>query len=286
MSIKLICTDVDGTLLNKQREVDQHTIKTVAQLDPGIRFVLASSRMPKALYHIQNTLQISQMPLICYNGALILSSGIEFDQKKVISSIMISAENVKTMMDLATQHQVHISIYQNNTWLASAIDFFAQREINNTRVEPDGLICDFSAEQLQEFIAEGAHKIMLMGQPELLDVIEANLRANLNVAVWRSKDIYLEVTPFTNKSEGLQLLMQSFPAANSVKPEETMAFGDGYNDIELLTYAGVGVAVGNAVSPLKEVAFAVTKPNIEHGVAYFLEDYFQQQQSGDAVFND
>ncbi|RYE28975.1 MAG: HAD family phosphatase [Sphingobacteriaceae bacterium] len=274
MSIKLICTDVDGTLLNKQREVDERTIKTVAKLNPEIRFVLASSRMPKALYHLQNTLNISKMPLVCYNGALILSSGDNFDLQKIISSVLISAEKVKAIMALAEQHQIHLSLYQNNTWLASAIDFYAQREINNTRVEPDGLLKDFSAEELQNFIQNGAHKIMLMGEPKLLDLIEANVRKNLQVAVWRSKDIYLEITPFTNKNEGLQVLLNSFPENSKVALNEVMAFGDGYNDLEMLQNAGIGVAVGNAVPELKQAAFAVTKPNIEHGVACYLEEYF------------
>lgn len=276
MSIKLICTDVDGTLLNRQREVDERTIKAVVQLDPNIRFVLASSRMPKALFHIQKTLNISMMPLICYNGALVLSDGTNFNPQKIISSITISAKNVLAIMDLARLQNVHISIYQNNTWLASEIDFYAQREINNTRAEPDGLISDFSVEKLHDFIADGAHKIMLMGKPELLDVIEENLRANLEVAVWRSKDIYLEITPFTNKSEGLDFLLNSFSVDGILTNQEVMAFGDGYNDIELLQKARIGVAVGNAVPELKQVAFAVTKPNIEHGVAVYLEEYFRQ----------
>lgn len=274
MSIKLICTDVDGTLLNKQREVDMRTIKAVSQLDPEIRFVLASSRMPKAMYHLQNTLNISQMPMICYNGALVLTLGNEFDPQKIISSVLISAEKVKAIMELANQHKVHISLYQNNTWLASAIDFYAQREINNTRVEPDGLFNNFSAEEMQNFIENGAHKLMLMGEPELLDLIEANVRKSLQVAVWRSKDIYLEITPFTNKNEGLQVLLNSLPENSKVKPNEVMAFGDGYNDLEMLQNAGIGVAVDNAVPELKQAAFAVTKSNIEHGVACYLEEYF------------
>lgn len=277
MSIKLICTDVDGTLLNRQREVDERTIKAVAQLGPNILFVLASSRMPKALFHIQKTLNISQMPLICYNGALVLSDGITFDPQKIVSSVTISTENVKNIMESARLQNIHISIYQNNIWLASAIDFYAQREINNTRVEPDGLISGFSAEELHHFMANGAHKIMLMGKPELLDVIVENLRANLEVAVWRSKDIYLEITPFTSKSEGLDLILNSLSDNEILTNQKVMAFGDGYNDMELLQNAKIGVAVGNAVPELKQVAFAVTKSNIEHGVAVYLEEYFGQK---------
>ncbi|MGI4020526.1 MAG: HAD-IIB family hydrolase [Janthinobacterium lividum] len=274
MMVKLICTDVDGTLLNKQREVDNYTIEVVEQLDKSIQIILASSRMPKALWHIQKTLSIAHMPLICYNGALVLSSGVVFDAEKVISSITIPANIVSDVIDLAHLHNVHISIFYNNTWLASEIDFYAQREINNTQVEPDGLLSDLSAEQLNNFIAKGAHKIMLMGNPDLIDIMEQSLSNHAAVAVWRSKDIYLEITPPTNKSEGLITLLKNFPKYAEITLEEAMAFGDGYNDLELISNVKFGVAVANGVPAIKEIAYAVTKSNVENGVACYLDAFF------------
>ncbi|RYE21342.1 MAG: HAD family phosphatase, partial [Sphingobacteriaceae bacterium] len=102
--VKLICTDVDGTLLNKQREVDDFTVKVFAQLDKSIQIIPASSRMPKALWHIQKTLNIEHMPLICYNGALVLSSGKVFTAEKVIASITIPAKTVFGLIALASLH--------------------------------------------------------------------------------------------------------------------------------------------------------------------------------------
>ncbi len=272
--IKLICTDIDGTLLNKQRQVDDYTIKVFAQLDKSIQVVLASSRMPKALWHIQKSLSIEQMPLICYNGALVLSSGLNFDLEKVISSVTIPVETVDQVIELANLHQIHISIFQNNTWLASAIDFYSEREINNTQVKPDVLLKDFSAEELYNFISKGAHKIMVMGKPELIDVIEKSLGTDPALAIWRSKDIYLEVTPQTNKSEGLKILLEKFPKYSEMTLNDVMAFGDGYNDQELLKEVKFGIAVGNGVDAIKQIAYAVTKPNVENGVACYLDDFF------------
>jgi hypothetical protein len=276
--VKLICTDIDGTLLNKEREVDNYTAEVFNKLDKSIKVVLASSRMPKALFHIQQKLNAELMPLICYNGALVLSSRGTFDLEKVISSVTIQAKQVQAMMDLARAQDVHISIFQNNTWLASAIDFYAQREINNTRVQPDGLLKDFSAEALNAFIQNGAHKLMLMGKPESIDIIQNSLLQNTEVAVWRSKDIYLEVTPSTNKSEGLATLLAKLPEFATIKRENVMAFGDNYNDMELLKEAGFGIAVGNSVPALKDIAYAVTKPNTEHGVAFYIEQFFKQHK--------
>ena len=281
--IKLICTDIDGTLLNKQREVDDYTIKVFAQLDKSIQIVLASSRMPKALWHIQKNLSIEQMPLICYNGALVLSSGVDFDPAKVISSITLSAKTINSIMELVNLYHVHISIFQNNTWLASAVDFYSEREINNTRVHPDDLLKDFSAEELQNFIAKGAHKIMIMGKPELIDVIEKSLGTDPALAIWRSKDIYLEVTPHTTKSEGLKILLEKLSQYTAITLDEVMGFGDGYNDMELLQDVKFGIAVGNSVAAIKEIAYAITKSNVEHGVAYYLDNFFKKEIEKDKI---
>ncbi|MEX8546701.1 MAG: Cof-type HAD-IIB family hydrolase [Mucilaginibacter sp.] len=272
--VKLICTDIDGTLLNKERTVDERTIQVFKQLDENIPIVLASSRMPKALWHIQQSLNIENQPLICYNGALTLSSGAAFDPEKVISSVTISGENVQEMLKTAQFHNLHISIFQNNTWLASAIDFYAEREINNTRVRPDGLLTDFSAEALAAFIANGAHKVMVMGKPELINLIEETLRTETELAIWRSKDIYLEITPHTNKSQGLTIILNQLPQFAGIKWENVMAFGDGHNDFELLKEAKFGVAVGNGVQQIKDVAYAISKTNIEHGVAEYVAGFF------------
>jgi Cof subfamily protein (haloacid dehalogenase superfamily) len=274
--VKLICTDIDGTLLNKDRVIDDFTIKVFNQLDKSIQVILASSRMPKALWHLQKTLNIEHMPLISYNGGLILSSGITFDPGKVISSITIPGEDVNHIINLAQTQKLHISIYQDNTWLASAIDFYAEREIKNTRVNPDGLLSDFSETELNTFLQKGAHKIMLMGKPDLIDVMEESLRTHPTITVWRSKDIYLEITPHTNKSEGLATLLNKFPAYTDISAENIMSFGDNYNDLELIKDVKFGIAVGNSVETVKNAAYAVTKSNIEHGVADYIDKFFSK----------
>lgn len=277
--VKLICTDVDGTLLNRQRAVDEFTIKTVEQLHKQVPIVLASSRMPKALWHIQKCLGMENVPIICYNGALVLSSGITFSVEKVISSITLPAKSVSTLIRLAALHDLHISIFQNNTWLASAMDFYAEREINNTKVQIDGLLKDLSEQELNNFIENGAHKVMIMGKPELLDIVENGLKNETGMAVWRSKDIYLEITPHTNKGDALQLLLETWPAFAQISLKSVMSFGDGYNDFELIKNAGYGIAVANAVTVLKGVAYAVTKSNLENGVAYYIDKFFANQSN-------
>ena len=83
MQTKLICSDIDGTLLNKDRELSEKSIEVIKDLSP-IPFILISSRMPQAMQHLQQELDITHLPLICYNGGLII------DGDDVIHSTEIS----------------------------------------------------------------------------------------------------------------------------------------------------------------------------------------------------
>ena len=72
MQTKLICSDIDGTLLNKDRELSDKTIAAIKDMAPTCRLYLISSRMPQAMEHLQEELDITHLPLICYNGGLIV----------------------------------------------------------------------------------------------------------------------------------------------------------------------------------------------------------------------
>jgi Cof subfamily protein (haloacid dehalogenase superfamily) len=277
--IKMICTDIDGTLLNKHREVDNYTKEIFRRLAGRFEIVLASSRMPKALWHIQEDLLIEEMPLICYNGALILSGGGSFDERMILSSITIPAEAIRLIVDLVAVHPVHLSTYLNNTWVASEIDAWTAREINNTRVKPDVILGRNIDSTVDERILHSAHKIMLMGEPAQLDQIEAGLNEKDLVVLCRSKDTYLEITPTgTDKSNGLTILLERMPQYQAITLNEVMAFGDNHNDFELLRDVKFGIAVGNSIQRLKDVAYAVTGSNHEHGVAHYLEDFFLKER--------
>ncbi len=88
MNIQLICSDIDGTLLNIDRELSKKTIEEIKRLAPT-PFILISSRMPKAMTHLQKELNISHLPLIAYNGGLIIDNG------HIIDSTEISIETIE-----------------------------------------------------------------------------------------------------------------------------------------------------------------------------------------------
>jgi len=92
MQIKLICSDIDGTLLNINRELSAKTIAVIKEVAP-LPFILISSRMPQAMEHLQEKLAISHLPLICYNGGLII------DGDTVMHSTEINLDIAKALVD-------------------------------------------------------------------------------------------------------------------------------------------------------------------------------------------
>ncbi len=266
---KAICTDIDGTLLNTDRKLSDRTISAIKSLPKDVPVILASSRMPLAMRHLQENLGINHHPLICYNGGFVV------DQDQVIrtlDSVTISFSLAKKIAKLAESSELHASFYFEDQWYAPTHDEWTEREIKNTQVQAkiisnSELIDQWSRTQT------GAHKIMCMGDPQLIDALVKQLKGeNEPLHLYRSKDTYLEIAPLQiSKASALNLLLKSkYPFS----VESVIAFGDNFNDIELLNVVGKGIAVANAKKELKAVANEITDSAKEDGVAKAIEKYF------------
>ncbi len=264
MKPKLICSDIDGTLLNKSRELSQRTISAIKNIAP-IPFILISSRMPKAMVHLQNELDIAHLSMIAYNGALIL------DQNKIIDSIEIKIDEIKRIVSFCANTNLHISLYHKDEWYVPELDHWAQREQNNTKVNPivQELVTTIRKWQIEK---KGAHKIMIMGDEKEINQLEKQISTELksSIIAYRSKPTYLEIASKSiSKKTAIQTLIENkFPI---IKFSEVWAFGDNYNDIDMLKAVGKGIAVSNAKKEVLDIADEITKSNIEDGVAKFLE---------------
>lgn len=262
MSLKIAFTDIDGTLLNKERVPSEVLKNEVARITKKeIPFILISSRMPSAMFHIQEDLNIKNTPIICYNGGLILVNG------KAIHSTEIPTSILKDIALLNSDKKFHISLYNNDDWYVEEMDFWAKREENNTKVTPqlkptDAVITDWEAS------GKGAHKVMCMGDKEALDVVMETLSTAYpdQLHLYRSKDTYIEIAnKEISKLTGIKtLLSNSYPQFGL---ENCVAFGDNYNDIEMLSAVQMGVAVANAKEAVLEIANDVSDTNHNDGVA-------------------
>ncbi len=257
---KIIFSDIDGTLLNADRDLSEYTIETIKKIKEKIPFILISSRMPAAMRHLQEKMDIEHLPLISYNGGLIIVDG------KLVSSTEIPAKILEKLHRFNEEKEVHLSLYHNDEWYVPRDDFWTKREISNTKVEPE---IKSNSEVIEKWREEGkgAHKIMAMGQEEEIDAISDFLSEHFkeDLHLYRSKPTYLEIAPSKiSKLTAVEHLLNNhfqFPLSQS------MAFGDNYNDIEMLKGVGLGIAVNNAKPAVLEIAHMVTDSGKEDGVA-------------------
>ena len=267
MDYKLICSDIDGTLLGKNRELSQMTIREVQRVSP-IPFVLISSRMPKAMRHLQSQLGNVTMPLIAYNGGLVLHNN------QVLHSAFIDNSVLEAVIDLCKKTTIHLSLYFEDEWYVPSMDSWANKEVHNTKVTPT---IKASKSVLRDWKNEGkgAHKIMCMGDETEMDILYKALENSFSreIMCYRSKPTYIEISHRSvSKKTAIDVLLNS--CYTNITMENVVAFGDNYNDIEMLKAVGLGVAVSNAIEEVLQIANKITDTNKNDGVAKFIQELF------------
>lgn len=261
MKFKAICSDVDGTLLNSERDLSPKLKNLIKSLSPEIPVILASSRMPDAMRHLLKDLGRESDPMVAYNGGLVLDG-----KGEVLESVTIPLVLVKSIIEWTKKAEIHVSLFHGENWYEAKEDYWSKREIQNTKVNPTWLQ---TSEVLDLWSKDnlGAHKIMVMGDSNDISWLfgELHLHHGNELHLYRSKDTYIEIAPRKiSKATGLEVLLK---ARFSFGLEEVIAFGDNYNDIDLLQKVGWGVAVANARPEVKAVANEVTLHHKEDGVA-------------------
>ena len=268
MTYKIVFSDIDGTLLNKDRELSALTKKVIRELQKDVPVVLISSRMPEAMRHLQHELHIAYQPLICYNGGLILVDG------QTISSTEIPLNMIQQLHEFNKNLNCHLGLYNSDDWFVPEMDNWAEREESNTKVTP---VVKPTEEVLKDWkkSGKGAHKIMGVGAEEKIDNIEKFLSANFGseLHLYRSKPTYLEIAnKKVSKLTAIEILLKRHFQLNL---HEAIAFGDNFNDYEMLKAVGLGIAVENAKPEVLEIAKEVTKHGKEDGVAISLQKLFK-----------
>lgn len=264
MNYKILCSDLDGTLLSTKSDVSDFTISEITRIKETIRVILVSARMPQSMTYLQKRLGIESQPIICYNGALILNGS------KQMFSKPIDFNTVEKVYELANEQSIKLGLYYNQEWYVEETSERVQKEIKYTRTEP---IFRPTIETLADWQHRNvsAHKIMLMGTKTSSDYIFPILVDGFTeqMHIYRSNDTLIELAPKSvSKLSAIQLLLTKNESLADV-----VSFGDNYNDIEMLQASGLGVAVGNARAEVKAIVDYTTLKNTENGVAHFIKQH-------------
>lgn len=258
-NIRLIISDIDGTILDKNHQIDSYLPELMPILkQKEIPFVLASARSPLGIAPISKELGISNFPIACYNGALI-SKGDE-----VLSQHSIDKKELAFLHDFLKREfpTVSINVYSGQDWFVNTLDKWVQIEADITGESP-------KVTSITDFIREEhtlVHKLLLIDKADTIQKLQ-NILSIMDFPqtdFYLSKDNYLEVTH--NQVSKKQALLE---LANyyQIPLKEIMTLGDNYNDIPMIETAGLGIAMGNAPTDVKDCANAVTYSNEQNGVS-------------------
>lgn len=260
MTYKLIAMDMDGTLLNEQLKISDRTQKALhAAKKKGIYVTLATGRMYCSALPFAQGLQLD-VPLITYNGALIKDACTE----ETYYHEPVFYEAALTVIELAEARGLHINVYLDDKLYVQEIEERTKLylKIANVPAYPVG--------RLSSFLKAAPTKILVIGEPEELRELQQAIQKKLGqqVEITKSKPFFLEIIScHASKGKALASLAEKW----GIEREEIMAFGDNYNDLSMLDYAGLGVAMGNAPDDVKQKADLVAESNEEDGMAKVIE---------------
>lgn len=271
---QLICSDIDGTLLDAHHSVSATTISTFQKLyQRNIPIVLASGRFPYAMRPIRDLLGISGY-LISYNGALIHDETTAV-RKRIFSQPM-PLNLVIPIYQKAKARGHKVSIFNDDYWYIEKMEKWVDYEMELIKATPT-LAMYGAIFKKWEQTNDGSHKMMIVSDSkEATDDFQQWLQLHFAdlLNIYRSVDTYIEISlKSVSKATALQYVSKHL----EIPQEKIIAFGDNYNDIEMIKWVGHGVAVANARPALLKIANDVTLSNIEDGVAEYLNTWLDEQ---------
>ena len=256
MKYKILALDVDGTLLNKEHQLTQENLKAIKRIKKlGVKVILVTGRDVSALKSIIQELELEDI-FITQNGSVILNC----DGSIILREKLISKENCKRIISYCKKNNMKPLLYQKNGICSEITGPYL--DIFEKCMKQKVIFCK-DIERCYE--GEPLGKILILDSPEsvietkrwLEDTFKGMVSAEL------AYDFSLEIGG-SSKVEALKWVAEFY----GIKSEQIIAIGDGENDKEMLKYAGLGVAMGNAMDRVKKSADKVTLSNDENGVAY------------------
>lgn len=263
---KIIALDMDGTLLNSDKVITERTKNALkAARKKGVKVVLASGRPIDGLRRYLKELDLVDKDeyVLSYNGSLVQ----ETKSDAIIHESGLNGYDLRYIYKLSRELEVNIHAFSAETGLITPkISKYTvvESELNGIDIN----VVDFDKIKDDERII----KIMLIDEADVLDKAIAKLPEEVyeKYNVVKSTPYFLEIINKNgNKGQGLKALAKHL----NVKSEEIIAVGDAGNDADMIKYAGLGVAMGNATEDIVKIANYKTLSNNDDGIAKVVEKF-------------
>ncbi|MBV1838086.1 Cof-type HAD-IIB family hydrolase [Acetobacter estunensis] len=267
--VRLVVSDMDGTLLTPHKQVTQATVKAIARLrEAGVAVCLVSSRAMPGVTRYLDALKL-ETPCAALNGALIHDA-----QGRTLSSLTLPKDAVQETLDMFSVHDVEPWLFVGTDWIVrDATTGYAPQEAKTLGITPK-VVSDFGPfeDKVGKLTGSSADYDLLIRQEAEIGELLAG-----RASVARSADYYLDITPLeANKGHALRELGKLM----DVPLHEIACLGDMPNDIPMLDIAGLAIAMGNATDEVASHAHVITDTNENEGWAKAVETFILPRVPG------
>ncbi len=256
--------DLDGTVLRRDLTITEATVDAVRALrERGVRLVVATGRrFEGAREHAERLGFEDEDPVICYGGSMVRRMNGETLLHRTLPK-SVSVE----VLEWAAERELHARVFVDGRIIVSPETPAAIRHLRLR--EPDVEVVESPAAWLLNG-GENPTKLVIVDRPDRVpEWLDEAQRAFSSLFVTRSLPHYVEVGGREGtKSEGLKFLCERW----GIDPARTLAFGDAENDIDMLSFVGLGIAVGGMSEEVRAAANAVAPPVDKDGVASFVRE--------------
>lgn len=258
--IKLIATDIDGTILIPEGEFTQGVKDCIKNLsEKGIKVVLVTGRMNAAAVKIAQELGLNT-PVVSYQGGLVV------DGDKKLYERYLTEEQAERVLNWAEKENIHINLYNDDILYSKTDCYEVQRYCNNLHtvysVKP---FCEIKKTKINKLLA------IDYSNPDRIDRYEKELPEIFpDLYIVKSTPYFLE---FSNKEASKLCAVEFLQKYWNLDKSEILTIGDQNNDIALLQAGGVKIAMGNATEELKKQADYITESVFQDGFVKAIEKF-------------
>ncbi len=266
MAYKVLALDIDGTLTDSAKRITDRTKEAVlAAAKKGVKIVIASGRPVQGIRAFAEELKLKENDgyILSFNGGRLISCRTG----EIIHDMKLPLEYLPEIYALSKEYGVNLMSYEGDDLITETPDdefLEIEARINGLGIK--------KVDNLVKHINFPINKCLMLGEGNYLAQVEKKVHAALcdRMDVYRSEPYFLEILPKgVDKAKALEKLLGTL----GFKREELMACGDGFNDLTMIEYAGLGVAMENARDEVKKRADYVTCSNDEDGVAAAVEKF-------------
>ena len=255
-AIRLLLSDVDGTLVTPDKELTEGAIAAVERLrEARIEFAITSARPPLGLQQFVAPLGLTT-PLAAFNGGALVDADLTVIEEKTIPD-----DAVAPTIELLAAHKLSVWVYQGAEWFVL--------DAKGAHVDREAWICGCEPTVLDDFTSVDGGVLKIVGVSDdsfagAAALLAINARFGQRVSATRSQTHFLDVThPDANKGQVVKYLSQLY----GVALEEIATIGDMNNDLAMFEVAGLAIAMGNADVAVQSAAHHVTSTNLDDGFA-------------------